>query len=597
MNQWPQMSWFDPLRLYWLALVPIVILILAFASMRFGRRLAVAQVSLGTAVGQWSMAKTLTWLKTGLFALALTCLIVASAGPRLGWTWIESRQSGLDMVVAVDVSRSMMAKDLDPSRLERARRMVIDLLAVAPGDRIGLVVFAGAAFVQCPLTVDHGALRSFLDQLSTEMIPVGGTDISGALRESLRALEAGGEDQGLGKLIILMTDGEDHQGDLDAAISEVVKSKAKVVTVGMASESGAPIPDPQGGFIKDRQGNVVLSRLAEEPLKLVASKTGGQYINASDAQVSVASVYQDVIRAKGTVRETQARKERLWYERFQWVAGLALILILIEMLVTEVKIKTVAKLGLVMWFSFSGNDSYAGTSERARYNQAVEALTAGDTAKAQQEFQQLVKSASGEEQRRSLYNLGNILAAAGQLEEAVKLYEAALSMDYQDIQVRENLAWARRKSQSQQKQKQDQNQQNKDQKKQDQQKQDQNQQQQNQDQKDGQSGDQKPENQDQNQAKQDQKDKNNDTEKPDQKSAEDKKSKDQKQANEKADGKQAKEELSDQKEQNQAAQQGVQPMTPEEAEKLLRAAPDDRKSMVPVFRGQKTPPRRVDKDW
>ena len=595
MNQLPQMSWFDPLRLYWLTLVPIAILVLFLGYQQMSRRLQRVQVAVGAASGRWTLKRGLALIKGSLFVLAFSCLIISSAGPRLGWTWIESRQSGIDMVVAVDVSKSMMAQDLDPSRLEQARRMIIDLLDVAPGDRIGLVVFAGAAFVQCPLTVDHGALRSFLDGMSTDMIPVGGTDISGALRESLRALDAGGEEQGLGKVIVLLTDGEEHQGDLDAAIAEVNKSKAKVITVGMASRAGSPIADPQGGFVKDNQGNVVVSRLMEQPLQNIAEKTGGQYINAAESGSSIAKIYQDVIRAKGTVRETQAKKERLWYERFQWTAALGLILMIIEMLLADVRLTTTMIWLLSLPAFFSAHEARAGVSNLERYNQAVEAFSAGETEKARQDFEQIAESGSGEEQRRALYNLGNIMAVAGQFDEAVKRYEAALAMDSQDQQVRDNLAWARRKSQASGK---DQKQDNKDQQKKD---------------KDGKQDEKNQDSNKQDQNKQDQnkqdEQKNGKTEgknqdKDKQQSKDQKESEDQKKQDDKnqssPDNQKSKDQQGKTKEeqaQQQSAQKDNQPMTPEEAEKLLRAAPDDRKTMIPIFRGDKMPPRSTNKDW
>jgi len=550
----------------------------------------------GTA-GLWRMRRSAALIKGVLFSCALLFLVISSAGPRWGWTWVESRQSGIDIVVAVDVSRSMMARDLDPTRLERARRMIIDLLDVADGDRIGLVVFAGAAFVQCPLTGDHGAMRSFVDGLNTEMIPVGGTDLAGALSESLRALDAGGEEKGLGKLIVLMTDGEDHKGGIEAAIAGVVKSKAKVVTVGLASAAGSPVLDDKGAFIKDPSGDVVVSRLMEVPLRKIAEETGGVYINGASGVQSVADFYQNVIRAKGTVKETQAKKERIWFERFQWTAGIGLLLLLLESLLVEIgQASTMAIISGCFLLMGRNNQALAGTSFTDRYNEAVSAFESGEVESARNTFEDISKSAQGEEKRRSLYNLGNIMALAAKYSEAAQLYEKALAMDYQDQQVRDNLAWVKKRSDSEQK---------------------------NDEQNKGQNSQKKDEqNKGQNSQKKD--DKNSEDSKDQKKSSENDKSQKDQNSEAKKDSSAAKpqdsqspgkEAMPDEKKSDQGKDQGGkdksdkndrerselgQPkdqMSPEQAEKLLRSAPDNRKSFVPIFRGQKLPEQSGGKDW
>ena len=579
----PQISWLAVGNLLGLLAVVLVIPLLILGFRRIKRRLGLAQSSVSDASQIWSTSPGFAAIRGILFVLALACLVIASAGPRWGWTWVESKQSGVDIVVAVDVSKSMLARDLDPNRLERARRMMIDLLDVADGDRIGLVVFAGAAFVQCPLTVDHGAMRSFVDGLSTDMIPVGGTDLAGALRESLNALDAGGEKQGLGKLIVLMTDGEDHIGGIDTALAEVVASKAKVVTVGLASPEGAPVVDDAGGFIKDQRGDVVVSRLNEEPLKKIAEATGGVYLNASRANDSIAAFYQDVIHAKGTVRETQAKRERLWYERFQWVAALAMILLLIENFIRDVRPPSAAGIVLLLMCLFPSHQSQAADSARERYNAAVAAFEAGDAENARKEFLELAQSGDGEEKRRSLYNLGNILAASGQLDEAVKFYEDALAMNYQDQQVRDNLAWAKKKSESAKNEKRDNQEKNQsksnEQKNKEDGKQDQSKQQQEQAQDQQSSKSESKENKESSKS-------TNDQPKP----SEDEQTANQHQktqpGNKQESGQQA------------DASKAKDILTPEEAEKLLRAAPDDRRTFVPIFRSGKTPPpSRQGKDW
>lgn len=573
-----QISWFNERNLIGVVLIPIIVLILIFGYRRICLRLLQAQTAVPDPSERWAVDRFRVSIKGFLFVLALLCLIISSAGPRLGWTWIESKQSGIDIVVAVDVSRSMMARDLEPTRLERARRMILDLLDVAEGDRIGLVVFAGAAFVQCPLTVDHGAMRSFVDALSTDMIPVGGTDIAGALRDSLKALDAGGEKQGMGKLIVLMTDGEDHAGDVDAALRDVIKSQARVVTVGLASSDGAPVIDENGGFIKNRSGEVIVSRLNEEPLRKIADETDGKYVNAASSGASVADFYQNVIRAKGTARESQARRERVWFERFQWSAALALALLLLEIFFQDVRRYTVTSLLFIASIVSIEQEALAKEGPLSRYNKAVIAFESGDVEYARREFSDLAKTAEGETRRRSLYNLGNLLAVSGQLEEATKAYEEALSMDYQDQQVRDNLSWVKKHSDHSNKNSdssKDKQQNKKDKQEQSDQKNPQNDpsgQQQNQSEKQKQQNAEK-----ESQAKENQKNENL-TNKNDEKSSNEKKDKE------------SKEERSVTESQKPDRSSQEQEMTAEQAEKLLRAAPDDRKAFVPIFRSEKVPP-------
>jgi len=542
-----QIGWLDVSTLYFLFLVPLFAIILYFGYVRLAKRLLLAQTAVPSSNRRVLLSRR-AWQKSFLICFASVLIVVASAGPRLGWRWIESRQSGMDIVVAIDLSRSMMATDLEPSRLEQARRMVIDLLEVAAGDRIGLVIFAGSAFVQCPLTSDHQAVMSFLDELNVDMVPVGGTDLSGALRESLRALGAGGESagQGAGRLIVMLTDGEGHEGDLNEAITEVVKSQAKVITVGMATSDGSPIADRQGGFIKDQSGNVVISRLTETTLKDIAKKTSGEYVRADAAEASVARIYEDIIRNKGTVRELQVRKQRQWFEKFQWPAGLALALLCIELLIRDVGVRSLILPFFLSLLFFVKEPALANNKDIDVYNDAIHSFDAGKEDQARADFERLSQTASGEVLRRAHYNLGNILAKSGQYQDAVKHYEAALAMDPQDQQVRDNLKWTRSRSESKEKQ----DQQKQDQQKQDQQKQDQ----------------QKQDQQKQDQQKQDQ----------------------QKQDQQKQD---------QQKQDQQKQDQQKAEMTSEDAEKLLRSAPDDRRNVRPLYRRERQQPQNVQQNW
>ncbi|MCK5513335.1 MAG: VWA domain-containing protein, partial [Deltaproteobacteria bacterium] len=198
--------------------------------------------------------------------------IFALTRPQWGFHWEEIKRVGVDVMVAIDVSESMLAEDVKPNRLERAKREVIDLIEMMEGDRIGLIAFAGTSFVQCPLTLDYGACKMFLDYIDTDLIPVPGTAIAEAIRTSLKSFN---KRERKSKALIIITDGEDHEGEPIDAAKEAKKEGIKIFTIGVGREGGAPIPlkDGSGGFKKDRKGDMVITHLDEITLQKIALET------------------------------------------------------------------------------------------------------------------------------------------------------------------------------------------------------------------------------------------------------------------------------------------------------------------------------------
>ena len=223
-----------------------------------------------------------TDLRALLVLLALGCLILGAARPQRGAQYVSAKRTGGDVVIALDVSSSMLAEDLKPSRLQRARHEIASILDRLQGDRVGLVAFAGAAFVQCPLTLDYSAARMFLDFMGPDLIPEPGTDLGEALRVATRAFGEEGEGY---RALVLITDGEDHAGDVEAAAQDARKAGVRVFAVGIGGGGGEPIPERDAagkvtGFKQDREGRVVMSRLHEETLRQIAETTGGIYVAA-----------------------------------------------------------------------------------------------------------------------------------------------------------------------------------------------------------------------------------------------------------------------------------------------------------------------------
>jgi Ca-activated chloride channel family protein len=270
--------------------------------------------------------------RAGLLVAALALVVLALAGPKWGFHWEEVHREGVDIVVALDTSRSMLAEDVKPSRLARAKLAVEDLVKKLKGDRIGLVAFAGSAFVQCPLTLDYDAFAESLQAVKIGIIPKGGTALTEAIHAGLEAFEGR---QGKHEALILITDGEDHEGHLDDAAKEAADRGVKIYTVGIGTTEGDLIPitvDGQQDFLKDRRGQVVKSRLGQETLQKIATTTGGAYVHASSGDFGLDTIYNDFI-GKMEKRELKSAMERRYEERFQIPLFLALLLIALEPLI------------------------------------------------------------------------------------------------------------------------------------------------------------------------------------------------------------------------------------------------------------------------
>jgi Ca-activated chloride channel family protein len=325
------MNLYQPDWLYLLLLLPLVVGIWWLAQRRLRQRLS---RFLGAAPSRLvvNARQPRPVLRLLLLLVALAAIVVALARPRWGFEWREVSRQGVDIMVAIDVSQSMRAQDLSPNRLSRAKREIVDLLQLLEGDRIGLLVFAGVAFVQCPLTVDYQAVEMFLDHLSTDLIPVPGTAIGAAIRQATTSLTESDSDESAGKALILITDGEDHGSEPLAAAQAAKEAGIEIYTIGVGAREGAPVPSKDGGFVRDKSGQIVLSRLQDQELKEIAEVTDGRYVRSVSGDFDLDQIYFNSIKqnlTKGTLYE---KRERLWYERFFWFSALAIFLLLIEML-------------------------------------------------------------------------------------------------------------------------------------------------------------------------------------------------------------------------------------------------------------------------
>ena len=323
--------WRDATSLLALGLVPALALFLLRAHRRRREALAtfVAAALLPAVAPDLDLRRRT--LRAALLVAAALCVVLALAGPMWGFRWQEVRREGIDLVVALDTSRSMLATDVKPNRLGRAKLAIQDLVAELRGDRVALVAFAGTAFVQCPLTLDYGAFGQSLEAIDVGIIPRGGTSLTAAIDTSLEALEGR---QGKHQALVLITDGEDHEGQVKEAAKRAADRGVKVYTVGIGTTEGELVPGEAGGFVKDRKGQVVKSRLDEETLKQVAVDTGGVYLHAAGASLGLTELYRDYIDTMEK-RELATTLERRFEQRYQIPLVFALLLLLAEPLVGE----------------------------------------------------------------------------------------------------------------------------------------------------------------------------------------------------------------------------------------------------------------------
>ena len=330
MFRFASISW-----LWLLVLVPVLVvfLVLAFRSRkkamaRFGRLDLMEKLSR-------SVSRKRQIFKSVLFVAAAAFLILALSRPQFGTKMRTVKREGQDIVIALDLSLSMLAEDIKPNRLEKAKLEIGSFFNTLEGDRIGLVAFAGQAFIQCPLTLDYGAARLFLDTMDPDLVPVPGTAIGEAIAKSVTCFV---EKERKHKVLVLITDGEDHMGDpLDQA-KAAAKEGVVIYTVGIGSAQGVPIPmaDGQGrqtGFKKDRSGEVVMTRLDEVSLEKIALETGGKYFRASPGEVELRKIMDDISKME---KKTLSSKQYAQYEeRFQGFLAAALVLLLLEVIIPE----------------------------------------------------------------------------------------------------------------------------------------------------------------------------------------------------------------------------------------------------------------------
>jgi Ca-activated chloride channel family protein len=323
--------------LYLLLLVPAMVAFFVYAFRQKRKAMAVfGNLSLMKLLAASVSRKRQLW-KAALLVAGVFFLALALARPQFGTKMQTVKREGQDIVIALDVSLSMMAEDIKPNRLEKAKHEIGSMIDKFQGDRVALIAFSGKAFVQCPLTLDYGAAKMFLDAMEPGLIPVPGTAVGEAIQKAASCFS---EQERKHKVVILITDGEDHIGEPLEAAKAAAKLGVAIYTVGIGSLEGVPIPvaDDGGtsaGFKKDRSGQVVMTKLDELTLEKIALETGGKYYRATPGEVELNKIYDDILKME---KKSLSSKQFAQYEeRFQSLVGIALFLFVLEILIPERK--------------------------------------------------------------------------------------------------------------------------------------------------------------------------------------------------------------------------------------------------------------------
>lgn len=322
----------NPAFLYLLIIIPVIIVIRLLEMRK--RKLKLKKF------GDLSLLKQLMpdvsssrkSLKFWLMIAALVLLIVMLARPQMGTKISQEKRKGIEVIISLDISNSMRAEDVVPSRLDKSKMLVENMVDNFTNDKVGLVVFAGDAFIQLPITSDYVSAKMFLQNTDPSLIATQGTDLAGAIELSSKSFT---QQDKVGRAILIITDGEDHEGGAIEAAEKARKNGIRVFVLGVGSTKGSPVPDGNGGYMKDNSGQEVISALNEEMCKQVAQAGGGAYIHVDNTSLAQRQLNDELTKLqKGDISSVVYSE---YDEQFQAVGILVLILLIIEMLILERK--------------------------------------------------------------------------------------------------------------------------------------------------------------------------------------------------------------------------------------------------------------------
>src|SRR6266853_1663354 len=434
-------------------------------------------------------------IRFGLLLLGLALAIVSLAQPRWGYTFEDVKRKGLDLLIAVDTSRSMLSNDVQPNRLERVKLAARDLINELQGDRVGLIAFAGRAFLQAPLTIDYEAVMESINDLDTKTIPEGGTNISEAIG---LATQSFGKSAMGNRALAIFTDGEELSGDAVKSAKAAADAGVRIFTIGVGTPAGSLIPvngeDGQTAFVKDSSGQVVKSKLDDKRLREIAQATGGFYIHLESGPRTMQQVQSEGL-TKMQAAEMDVRLSRRPIERYEWPLGAALIALALAILIPERRrmrergyvpaaVRTAGAIAALLMFlsSFAlgaapGIDAYrdgkfedaygqfqqtlkshpeSRAEDKLQFDSGAAAYKLKDYNRALESFSQALLSRDIDLQSKGHYNLGNTLYQHGETEksddkklsdwtDALNHYDQTLKLDPQDKDAKDNYDYVKKK--------------------------------------------------------------------------------------------------------------------------------------------------------
>tara|TARA_R110002167_G_scaffold13570_7_gene56217 strand:- start:1840 stop:2883 length:1044 start_codon:yes stop_codon:yes gene_type:complete len=335
----------EKIYFYLLAVVPVVVLLFVF--LQIWKKRAQKQFADGLSLKRLTPDRSSfkSSLKLLFFLAAITFLTLGLVNPKMGTKLETVKREGVDIVFAVDVSKSMLAEDIAPNRLEKAKRLVSEIINQLASDRIGIIAYAGQAYPQLPITTDYGAAKMFLQGMNTDMLTSQGTAINEAIALATTYYD---DEEQTNRVLFIISDGEDHSEGAMNAVGKAVEEGIRIFTIGVGKSKGAPIPIKRNGILeslkKDAQGEVVITKLNEGVLKDIAEEGNGEYINGSNTDEAVAYIKDQLLQMDK--KEFEAKQFAEYKDQFQWFLGAGLLCLFLDIFVLDKKTKWLRRLNL-----------------------------------------------------------------------------------------------------------------------------------------------------------------------------------------------------------------------------------------------------------
>ena len=423
------MHFYSPTYLYLLAVIPVMVLMMAWAEWRRRRNIKkLGDKQLINALMTDASAKR-RWIKFLLMQMAIALVIIMVARPQMGVKVSHEKRNGIEALICLDISNSMLATDVAPSRLQKSKMLIENLVDHFTKDKIGLIVFAGDAYVQLPITSDYVSAKMFLQNIEPSLIQTQGTNIGEAIHLASNSFT---QQENIGKAIIVITDGEDHEGGAMEAAKEASEQGYKVFILGIGNTSGAPIPVAGGGYLTDNTGNTVMTSLNEQMCKDIAAAGKGTYIHVDNTSTAQESLNNELSKMQKGDMESVVYSE--FEEVYQWFGLVAVILLILEVIISETvnpffkrfslyKKRNAATVALILLCALSANAQNSDRHYIRQGNRTFHQNVQESPGKAEVQYRKALTANPSNTQ--AMYNLGCALLAQNKDSLAMEMFQAS----------------------------------------------------------------------------------------------------------------------------------------------------------------------------